>query len=54
MYEIPEVWRKDFVNEFRKQTYDSFNVPFNETKSASSTAAKSKAKTAEGEGLPFK
>ena len=56
MYEISEDWRKDFVNEFRKQTYDSFNIPFNGSKSASAsaTAAKSKIKTAETEALPFK
>jgi len=59
MYEISEDWRKDFVNEFRKQTYDSFNVPFSDSKSvpASATAAKTKAATvkttAKDEGLPF-
>lgn len=36
MYEINEYWRKDFINEFRKQTIDSFRMPFDSAASASS------------------
>lgn len=59
LYEISEDWRKDFVNEFRKQTYDSFNAPFSDSKSVSASATAAKAKTAtakttaKDEGLPF-
>lgn len=42
MYEINENWRKDFLNEFRKQTIDSFILPFDSDKSKSPFAAKSK------------
>lgn len=44
LYEISEDWRKDFVNEFRKQTYDSFNVPFSGSNNSSTTSAPATAK----------
>ena len=43
LYPINETWRKDFIDEFSKQTYDSFAMPFKDEqqKNATSTASKS-------------
>lgn len=45
MYEINEDWRKDFINEFRKQTIDSFRMPFDSAASATSSKQTAKAAT---------
>lgn len=44
LYEINEPWRRDFIDEFSKQTYDSFAMPFkDEQPSNASTTVSDKA-----------
>ena len=44
LYGINEPWRRDFIDEFSKQTYDSFAMPFkDEQPSSASTTVSDKA-----------
>lgn len=38
LYEINEPWRRDFIDEFSKQTYDSFAMPFKEEQPSNASA----------------
>lgn len=38
LYEINEPWRRDFIDEFSKQTYDSFAMPFKEEQHTNTSA----------------
>lgn len=41
LYEINEPWRRDFIDEFSKQTYDSFAMPFKEEQPSNASATTS-------------
>lgn len=38
LYEINESWRRDFIDEFSKQTYDSFAMPFKDEQPSNASA----------------
>lgn len=38
LYGINEPWRRDFIDEFSKQTYDSFAMPFKEEQPSNASA----------------
>lgn len=50
LYEINEPWRRDFIDEFSKQTYDSFAMPFKEEQLTNAPAT---APVNSDDGLPF-
>ena len=41
LYPINEPWRKDFIDEFSKQTYDSFAMPFKDEQPSNASATAS-------------
>lgn len=41
LYLINEPWRRDFIDEFSKQTYDSFAMPFKEEQPSNASATTS-------------
>ena len=50
LYPINEPWRRDFIDEFSKQTYDSFAMPFKEEQQTNASAT---APVNSDDGLPF-
>lgn len=38
LYSINEPWRRDFIDEFSKQTYDSFAMPFKDEQPSNASA----------------